>query len=333
MRRPLAISLFLLAGLILLALCMGRYPITPLDLFDFAGLFDGHRDPIAVHLLWQSRLPRVLAAVLIGAGLACAGASFQAVFRNPLVSPDLLGVLAGSGFGAALAILIGLPPFWRMAVTFIGGVVAVSIGIMVSRLFGGRDERDGGLLLLLFGGLLSGALFTALLSLAKYVADPDSTLADIVFWLLGSLAGVNGHQLMVIGLPLGLVTLVLVGCGRFLDFMVLPDDEAISLGVPIGMLRLLVIALATTVCALTVAMAGTIGWLGLVVPHLVRLLVGPAHRVLMPVTACAGAAFLLAADTVARSATPSEIPIGILTDLIGVVLFLAILPCVRRGWV
>ncbi|UAK25818.1 FecCD family ABC transporter permease [Sphingomonas nostoxanthinifaciens] len=333
MSRGLLFSILLLVIVMAGAACIGRYPIPPVHLLRALGLGGAAGDPIATTLLWHERLPRILGAALVGAGLASAGAAYQGVFRNPLVSPDLLGVLAGSGFGAAAAILLDLPPVARMALTFAGGGAAVALGVLVARLFADRDgESAGGVLLLVFGGLVSGALFTALLSLAKFVADPQNTLADIVFWLLGSLTGAAGPTLAIAGVPLAIGIALLIGCGRFLDLLVLADDEALSLGVPVRRLRLAVIAIATATCALTVTLAGTIGWVGLVVPHIVRLLTGPAHGRLMPICACIGAVFLVIADTIARTVTPSEIPIGIVTDLVGVIVFLAVLPRLRRGW-
>lgn len=334
MTRPFAVFAILLLAGIVAALALGRYPIPFDTLLAIAGIGKAPVDPVAATILWQERLPRVVAAVLVGAGLGSAGAAFQGVFRNPLVAPDLLGVMAGSGFGAAMAILLGWPVWLRMVCTFGGGIGAVAFGILIAHLFGadedGQDATGGSPLLLVFGGIVSGALFTALLSLVKYRADPENTLPDIVFWLLGSLAQSDPATLRAAGPPLALGTAALVGCGRFLDLMTLPDDEAASLGVPVRPLRLAVIALATAVCALTVTLAGTIGWIGLVIPHVARLLTGPAHRRLMPLVAVLGAGFLLLADTAARTLVASEIPIGIVTDLVGVIAFLAVLPRLRR---
>jgi iron complex transport system permease protein len=332
MTRTLAIAL---AGLLLAifgALCIGRYPI---GIATIAGSFGpGHpdTDPVAVALIWDTRLPRICAAMLVGAGLSTAGACFQGMFRNPLVAPDLLGVLAGSGVGAAAAILLGLGGPLRMALTCVGGVAAVALAILIARAFGQRGDSDDGPLLLVFGGIVAGALFTALLSLAKYVADPDNALPDIVYWLLGSLAQVDRASLAMVAAPLLIGIAVLIASGRLLDLMVLSDDEAMSLGLPIVPVRLLLIGVATAVCAITVSIAGTIGWVGLVIPHIARLMVGPAHARLMPLAAVVGAGFLLIADTLARTATASEIPIGIITNLIGVIAFLGVLPRVGRSW-
>lgn len=329
----LLLNLLALAVTTLLALCVGRYKLAPVEVIKVlahtVGLASAPQDGFSYGIVMNSRLPRSIAAILVGAGLSVSGASYQAVFRNPLVSPGLLGVLAGAGFGAALAIVLSLPLLARLIFTFTGGVAAVSAAVAVASLFG----RGGGILLLVFGGLVSGALFTALLSLVKFTADPSSQqLQDIVFWLLGSLADIRSNQLWGLAPPLAAGIVALVVCGRFLDILVLSDDEARSLGVPVTALRFVVIAVATATSGLTVGLAGMIGWVGLIVPHIARMLVGSSHRLLMPVSACLGGVFLLIADTLARSLTSSEIPIGIVTDLMGVVLFLIVLPRARQAW-
>ena len=333
-RAALPIAFVLLVGGAVAALCIGPYAIAPSSVVAVIGhalgLTPVAGDPVATTIILDARLPRAVAAILVGTGLSLSGGAYQAVFRNPLVSPGLVGVLAGAGFGAAVAILLGLPVGMRMVLTATGGITAVGLGVVIATMFGRNDE--GGMLLLVFGGLISTALFTALLSLVKFAADPTSALPDIVFWLLGSLASVTSHQLVEVGPPLLIGIALLLYFGRFLDILVLSDDEASSLGVPARRMRLVIVAVATVTCALTVAVAGTIGWVGLVVPHVARLIVGPGHRRLMPVAACCGGLFLLVADTLARTVSASEIPIGILTDLIGVVAFLLVLPRIRRGW-
>ena len=292
-------------------------------------------DPTADIILFAERTPRVIAAMLIGMGLSLSGASYQSVFRNPLVSPSLLGVLAGAGFGAAVAVVISAPAELRLLLTFAGGAAAVAVGVAVARAFGrdGRGVGDPGILLLVFGGLVSTALFTALLSIMKFTADPQNQLPDIVFWLLGSLASVRTGELWLVGPILAVGGVVLLFLSRYLDALALSDDEARSLGLPAGGLRMAVIIAATVTSALTVALAGVIGWVGLIVPHIARLLVGPGHRRLMPVAACIGAVFMIVSDGLARTLTASEIPLGVVSDLLGVVIFLAVLPRIRRGWV
>ena len=334
---PLCLGLLALAAFA--GLCVGRYPLPAGEVLQALahrlGLAAAPTDPTADIILFAERTPRVIAAMLIGMGLSLSGASYQSVFRNPLVSPSLLGVLAGAGFGAAVAVVISAPAELRLLLTFAGGAAAVAVGVAVARAFGqgGRGVGDPGILLLVFGGLVSTALFTALLSIMKFAADPQNQLPDIVFWLLGSLASVRTGELWLVGPILAAGGVVLLFLSRYLDALALSDDEARSLGLPAGGLRMAVIIAATVTSALTVALAGVIGWVGLIVPHIARLLVGPAHRRLMPVAACIGAVFMIVSDGLARTLTASEIPLGVVSDLLGVVIFLAVLPRIRRGWV
>lgn len=332
---PIAAALLALAAAIA-ALAFGRYPLTlqqmlayPPHLLGIAPL-----DPAQAALLQQViveiRLPRVLTALLVGAALAVSGAAFQTVFRNPLVSPDLLGVMAGASAGAAAAMLLNLPWAAVQALAFATGLLAVGFGVLVARVFGGAG--DASVVMLVLGGIVSGALFTALLSVAKVLADPYDQLPAIVYWLMGNLGQATGAQLAWAALPAGLGIVALCVPGRLLDALAMGDDEARTLGVPAGALRLAVIALATLVSALTVSLAGMVGWIGLIVPHAARLLVGPRNARLLPTAAFLGAAFLVAADTLARNAFAAEIPIGIVTQLLGVPLFLLILMRVRHGW-
>jgi len=338
-RAILPICLALLALSAFAGLCVGRYPLPAAEVLQALahrlGLAAPPADATADVILFAERTPRVIAAMLIGSGLSLSGASYQSVFRNPLVSPALLGVLAGAGFGAALAVVISAPTEIRLALTFAGGAAAVAVGVGVARAFGqgGRGIGDPGILLLVFGGLVSTALFTALLSIMKFAADPENQLPDIVFWLLGSLAAVRPAQLWLVGPIIALGSVALLVLSRYLDALALSDDEARSLGLPVGALRIAVIAAATVTSALTVALAGVIGWVGLIVPHIARLLVGPSHRRLMPVAACIGAVFMIVTDGIARTLTPSEIPLGVVSDLLGVLIFLMVLPRIRRGWV
>ena len=334
---PICAVLLLLAAFA--GLCVGRYPLPVAEVLHalghWSGLMSSPAAPRSDLIVLTERGPRVIAAMLIGAGLSLSGASYQSVFRNPLVSPSLLGVLAGAGFGAALAVVISAPPPLRLLLTFAGGAAAVALGVVVARAFGrdGRGFGDPGILLLVFGGLVSTALFTALLSMIKFAADPQNQLPDIVFWLLGSLASVRTGELWLVGPILAVGGVVLLFLSRYLDALALSDDEARSLGLPAGGLRMAVIIAATVTSALTVALAGVIGWVGLIVPHIARLLVGPGHRRLMPVAACIGAVFMIVSDGLARTLTASEIPLGVVSDLLGVVIFLAVLPRIRRGWV
>ncbi|MBS0356235.1 MAG: iron ABC transporter permease [Proteobacteria bacterium] len=323
----------LLGAAMLTALSIGRYPLPVDDILRLLGAALGWRPlppeefEVLYNLVVRIRLPRVLAAVMVGAALASSGAAFQAVFRNPLVSPGLLGVLAGAAFGAALGILLSLDWLQVQALAFLMGVAAVAIGVGIATLFGG-----GAIVMLVLGGIVSAALFSSLLSMVKYVADPYNQLPAIVYWLMGSLAVADLTQVGSLALPIGGGVLVLSVLGRALDALSMGDDEARSLGVPVRSVRYTVIAAATLVSALTVSLAGMIGWVGLIVPHIARLLVGPGNSRLLPASAGLGALFLLGADSLSRTWSSTEIPIGIVTELIGIPVFLLVLGRARKAW-
>lgn len=317
----------------LAALTVGRYPLPPQALLRLIGAVCGllpmdpaERDTL-LNVVVQIRLPRVMAAALVGAALSASGAAYQAVFRNPLVSPGLLGVLAGAAFGAALGILLAWPWWAVQALAFGTGVLAVVVALGVAGLFG-----EGGLVMLVLGGILSSALLSSLLACVKYVADPYNQLPAIVYWLMGSLAVADLSQLAWMGGPMLLALGLTCLLGRGLDALAMGDDEAHSLGLPVRRVRLSVIGAATLMSALTVSLAGMIGWVGLIVPHIARLLVGPAHARLLPFSAVLGALFLVGADALSRSWTTTEVPIGIVTELLGIPVFLLVLGRVRKGW-
>lgn len=328
----LALLALLLLATVAAALCIGRYAITPGELV--ALLWPGGRASIApdrrallATILWQIRLPRVVAAVLVGASLSASGAAYQTVFRNPLVSPDLLGVGAGAGFGAALGMLLRLDWPLVQALAFATGLLAVAISGGIAKSFGGNSP-----IMLVLAGILTGGLFNAALSLTKYVADPYDQLPAIVYWLMGTLALADLPQVERVTLPILFGITLLSLLGRALDALSMGDDEARTLGVPVGLLRAITIAAATLVSALTVSIAGMIGWIGLVVPHLARLLIGPGNRRLVPGAAMIGAMLVVAADGLARGLSTAEIPVGIITQLLGIPMFLLVLHRGRRGW-
>ncbi len=333
-RLPLLpMLLLLLAAAMLISLALGRYP---LPLSEVAGYFLARiglvelapeRQALLHNLIIEIRLPRVLTAVLVGASLSISGAAYQAVFRNPLVSPGLLGVLAGAAAGAALGLVFSGNWWVMQAAAFAMGCLAVGFGVGIGALFGGS------VVMLVLGGIISGALFTAVLSLVKYVADPYNQLPAIVYWLMGSLASADLKDLARLALPMGMGILLLSTLGRALDALSMGDDEARALGVPVTAVRYGVIGAATLVSALTVSLAGMIGWVGLLVPHVARLIVGPGNARLLPASACLGAVFLLVADGIARNVSSTEIPIGIVTELLGIPAFLLVLRRARRGWV
>jgi len=320
----------LLVGLVAVfigSLFLGKYPATFGEWLSALLPTDVEAGPRAVMLhqiLWDIRMPRVLLGVLVGTALALSGAACQAVFTNPLVSPGVLGVLAGSGFGAALAIVLRFNHAGIQLMAFAGGMAAVAVAIGIANMGGG--ER---LLMLILGGIISGAMFTAFLSLIKYVADPNDELPAITYWLMGNLSVARIRDILA-ALPFLLTgAVLLLFSGKALNVLSLGDDAA-ALGVEPSRLRLLTIAAATLLAATAVTLGGIIGWIGLIVPHLGRMLTGPDNRVLLPVSALLGAIIILLADDLSRSLFTVEVPIGITTSILGIPVFVILLRSVRR---
>ena len=307
------------------AVMIGPYALTPGQ--TLAALV-GRGDPQAQIVVWNIRLPRVAAAVLVGAALAAAGASYQALFRNPLVSPDILGVSAGAGLGAVAGIFLSLPVAAIQASAFAGGMVAVGAVTLVASLVRNTDRT----LTLVLIGVVIGALAGAATSLLKVMADPYDQLPAITFWLLGSLAAITTDDILP-ALPAVLVGLVPLALLRWrINVLSLGDEEARALGVEAGRTRFLVIAAATLITASVTALAGVVGWVGLVIPHIARMLVGPGFGRLLPASVLIGAGYLLVVDTLARTMAQAEVPLGILTAVIGAPFFVWLLARGRRGW-
>lgn len=313
----------LLLGSILLALNVGKYPLSPSQLWEtiscsFSGQCEGNTEQI---VLWQIRLPRIFAACFIGAALACAGATYQGMFKNPLVSPDILGVSAGAGFGASLAIFYNLPMIYIQLFAFSGGILAV---LCVS-LIASRSRTQDPILVLVLSGIAIGSLLGAGISLLKILADPFTQLPSITFWLLGSLTAINQQDLIQL-IPMLLLGIIPIFLLRWrLNLLSLDEDEAQTLGVPIKRTRWILIVFTTLCTASAVAMTGIIGWVGLLVPHIARLLVGANFIRLLPTSLLLGASFLLLTDTLARTIAPIELPLGILTSACGAPFFLYLL--------
>ena len=327
-KKILPLLLILLVLTICVSLTIGKYPLGLTDIGNFfllklfkTGNMDVRQQDLLSNLLFDIRLPRILAAALIGASLSVAGASFQAMFVNPLVSPSLLGVLAGASFGAALGMVFSGSWFAVQCLTFFFGFLAVGIAVGIAKMHKGNT-----ILLLILGGVISGAMFTSLLSVIKYIADPANQLPAIVQWLMGGLSLVDYKTLLAAGIPqLVSIALVIIFSG-YLNALSMGDEEARALGVAVERIRLFLIFLATLMSALTVVIAGMIGWVGLIIPHILRLLVGPDHRLLIPTAFFTGGAFLVVADTLARClVAPAELPVGVITALCGAPYFLLLL--------
>lgn len=282
--------------------------------------------PIEATVVFTVRLPRILLALLSGAGLALSGAALQGVFRNPLVGPQIIGVSSGAAFGGVLAILLSLPRAGLLGSSFAFGMAAL---VLVYALNGIVARRN--ILALVLAGVVVSGFFGALVSLVQYAADSEEKLPVMVFWLLGSFATANWDKLALVLLPVLLGGVLLLGLRWRINLLSLGDEDARALGVRVEGLRWLVLVLVACIVAAQVAVSGAIGWVGLVVPHMARMLVGPDHRAMMPVALVIGALYLLVIDTVARTATGSEIPLGILTALIGTPVFAVILRRSQRG--
>ena len=319
------------AVLALGAILIGPYPITLEQLAKaVTRLFID--EPAATDqvdtVLLSIRLPRVATALLVGAALSATGAVYQGLFRNPLVSPDILGVSTGAGLGAVTAIFFSLPVIAIQGFAFVGGAITVTLVYLVANAVRNHEPT----LVLVLSGVVIGALAGACISLLKILADPYDQLPAITFWLLGSLAGIRTSD-VASALPavlIGLIPLVLLRWR--MNLMALGDEEAATLGIDPRRLRLLFVAAATLMTASVVAISGVIGWVGLVMPHIARLVVGPNFNRLLPAAMLMGAGYLLAVDTIARTLAETEIPLGVLTAFLGAPVFVWLLATGRRSW-
>ena len=311
---------------------LGRFSVTPKELFRLllsrlTETEQSWRDG-AENVVFQIRLPRVAAAALIGAALAAAGVSYQGMFRNPMVSPDILGASTGAGFGAALAILLGAGYFGISASAFVFGLLAVAVAYAVSCM-----SLTNQTIALILAGMMVSSLFSAGTSYLKLVADTQQQLPAITYWLMGSLSSIKPRDVLFLVIPvtLGLVPLLILSWR--MNLLTLGEEEARSMGVNTRLLRFPVILCATLLTAASVAVSGMIGWVGLVIPHFCRMLFGYDYRRLIPAAALFGASFLIIVDDIARLATAGEIPLGILTAFVGAPIFLYLILTggARRG--
>ena len=340
----IAIGIALL-GIVLVSFALGRYPISPVELIStLGGLANNALANFAAHFgvaiphvevnqqmasaLMNILLPRILVVMLVGAALAVAGASYQGMFKNPLVSPDILGASAGASFGACLALLFDMSNSMVQLFAFIGAMVAVGGAVWMNKMVNKYDALLG----LVLGGMLVTTLFQSFTSLVKFMADANDKLPAITFWLMGSFSRINQTDLAVIVAPM-LAGFVLLMLERWkLNVLSFGEEEARSLGVNTGRVRLIVIFASTLIVACSVAVAGIVGWVGLVIPHLARSIVGPNYKVLLPTSMFIGAGYLLIVDDLCRLMASTEIPIGILTAIIGVPFFIFIFRHNIKGW-
>jgi iron complex transport system permease protein len=318
-------------ALLYASLFVGRFAVSPIDVARilFAQIFPIAPDwPKSVEtIVLQIRLPRAIMAMCVGAGLSISGAAYQGMFRNPLVSTDILGVTAASGFGAAVALLLSANALGLQLTAFAFGLAGVALTYRLARIY-----QTTPVLMLVLSGVVVAAFFSALLSGAKYVADPESRLPAITYWLLGSLnaASIKGLAMALPPVILGSLGLLLVRWK--LNVLAMGDEEARSLGVETELLKGIVIVCTTLITAAAVSVCGMVGWVGLVIPHVGRMLVGPDHRFLLPATLSIGASYLLFIDDIARTATAGEIPLGTLTAIIGAPFFAYLLRRTSATW-
>lgn len=320
----LTILVVLTILLTLIALSVGRYGI---GLDEVVKILLSKIFPIdqtwtetVENVIFRVRLPRVLAAIVVGSSLALSGATFQGLFRNPLVSPDILGVSNGACIGAALAIISGMGVFGIQLLAFMGGLVAVTCTTSIPRIL-----KNNSIIMLVLSGVIVGGFLSSIMGIIKYLADPNTQLPEIVYWMLGSLSSIKMPILLSV-IPVILVIMALLLALRWrINILSLGDNDAKMLGMNIGFIRGIAIICSTVLTAGAVCLAGTIGWVGLVMPHLGRLIMGPDNVKLMPATIFLGACFMLFVDTLARTLTPAEIPLSILTGSFGAVFFVWLL--------
>ena len=330
----LTAAVFFFLAIFAASFTIGHYPVSPWTavgiLFTkFFGLA-GHWDPKMEIVILQIRLPRILAATIIGAGLSCSGAAYQGMFRNPMVSPDILGVSAGASFGAALSMLLCRNIVITQLAAFALGMVAVGITYLIGVVF---SKSGVPILIMILCGILVGTLFHSFVSIITLVADANNTLPAITFWMMGSLAAISINDLVVASGPilLGMTGIYLLRWN--LNVMAFGEEEARALGVRTNLMRIAIVCCATLATAAGVAIGGVIALVGLIVPHMARLIVGPNYRYLIPASILMGAAFLLCVDDLTRILFLTEIPIGIVTSILGAPLFLYLLLRSRKGWV
>jgi len=314
-----------LCGLLILSLFMvlpiGRYPVSASEIINsilsyLRGENLSDRQNEILMIFFQIRLPRIIGAILVGSSLSISGAVYQGIFLNPLVSPGILGVLSGASTGAAIGIVVFSSWPLTQLLSFFGGLCGVGLTILFSKLY-----PRSPMLALLVGGLVSSSFFTALTSIFKYVADPQNQLPELVYWLMGTLSRTDYRMLLWIG-PLILLGLIyLIFSGKNVNALSLGDEEAKGIGIDSNRCRLKLIGIATMICSLSVILAGIINWVGLVIPHILRLILGSNNQTLLPASALGGAIFVLLTDTLVRSIWTAEFPLSIFTSLICLPLF------------
>jgi iron complex transport system permease protein len=334
MQKPMnKILLFLLPIVTaFFALCIGRYFVAPMQVLAVFKKQIFHMlitiPPIDLSVIMNIRIPRVLLALLVGSGLSVAGASFQSLFSNPLATPDTLGVAAGAAFGAALGLLHTENMFLVQLLAVLFGIVAVLITYKISQV---RNQSN--ILMIVLAGIVTSSFFQALISLIKFVADPETKLPSITYWLMGSMTAVS-YKTLLLGTPFIILGILILYLLRWkLNAVSLNEDESKSMGINVKLLRWGIIGAATLITASSVSMCGQVGWIGLLIPHSARMIGGANNKNVIPISICLGATFMIIIDTLARTATAAEIPLSILTAMIGAPFFAWLLKKTGGGWI
>ncbi|MEG1448701.1 MAG: iron ABC transporter permease [Oscillospiraceae bacterium] len=330
------IILFLIVlpiSIFIVSFFLGKYGISP---SEFSGVFMGKINdiftgsPLKIDgsvetVIFKIRLPRLIAATLVGAALSVAGVAYQGMFKNPLVSPDILGASAGAGFGASLAITLSLSLGGIQLYAFVFSIIAVMLVYFTSKIM-----KNNQILGLVLAGMLIGNLFSSFTSFLKFIADPNDKLPSITFWLMGGLSSIGYDEIVSAGIPIIVGIIPLIFLRWRINILTFGDEEARAMGINTKRLRFIVIFCATLITAASVSISGMIGWIGLVVPHISRMIVGPNYKILLPTTIAIGASYLLIVDNLARLLSTVEIPLGILTSIVGAPFFLFLILHRRR---
>jgi len=313
----LGLCLFLFA---VLALCLGKYPVSPMNCLKiiFNALLgkEQNADLMTVNVVLRLRLPRILAAMFVGAALSASGSAYQGIFNNPLVSPDFLGVSSGACIGAAAAILLGFGSVAISIMAFFGGILAVLITSAIPMILKNRSN-----IMLVLSGIIIGSLMSSILGFLKFVADPSTQLASITYWTMGSFSYIAPSNIPVMFAVLLPPMIVLILMSWWLDVLSMGEMEARALGANVRLVKAIAICCSTLLTSGSVCMAGTIGWVGLIIPHFTRMITGPSNRRMMPAACITGAIFMLMVDTLTRIIGSNEMPVSIMTGLIGAPFF------------
>ncbi|WP_367568528.1 FecCD family ABC transporter permease [Lacrimispora sp.] len=318
--------LFLLAS-VLLSLLAGRYPISLANVVN--ALLGRSEDQQIVHIIYQVRMPRIFAAILVGGALSVSGAAYQGMFKNPLVSPDLLGASSGASFGAVLGIVLSAGIGGTKMMAFLFGLLAVMLTWFIAARIG---KGNNTVFLLVLGGILVSGLFQSLITLMKYTADTDNKLPEITFWLMGSLNKATYRDVLGMVVPFSICIGVLVVCSNKINILSLGEDEAKALGVNTRLLQAGITISATVLTSYSISVTGTIGWIGLIVPHLTRMVMGPNFKHVIPGSLLLGAVYLLLMDDLCRSLMTIEIPLGITTSLVGIPFLIFLMSRRESSW-